>query len=352
MYQPLRNRVETFLFPATGRASWEQIKDGAASRGHMLWVEPTTLDRMREALIFAGEWREEAGQILKPPFDETTSVHIEYSRDKETGEITTTDIRLLHADQLLVRLDGEAWCEHDQNSPLVTPAMLIEFRAVDTKGVNKEGSSYRIENTIELFHEFMESPTSGNKVVKVKVVPPSCTLLYTIDDTNPANNGKPYETRGIDAQGGVPVRLHAQKGNVTKDERFVIPKHIHGSGPDGPPSIKPDMPLIVKGQAFKHLVNRSLTYQFLSSLPEAAGLQTVQVKVTHAATDTSVTLQWDSKTRLDAQRIISAFAFLDHELADGEWLLRFGQLHFASGKSFLEWQVASNTKIELGNVSQ
>ena len=106
MYQPLRNRVEQFLFPATGRTTWQQILDGAASRGQMLWTEPGTLDRMREVLITAGQWREDAGQIQKPPFEEVTGVTIEYARDKDTGVITTTDIKLSHADTLMVREEG------------------------------------------------------------------------------------------------------------------------------------------------------------------------------------------------------------------------------------------------------
>lgn len=112
VYQPLRRRIETFLFPLTGRTTWDQIKGDAATRGHMLWTEPSTLDRMREALITAGAWREAAGQIQKPPFDEITGVAIEYSRDKQTGEITTTDIKLAHADKLFIREDASEWRIH------------------------------------------------------------------------------------------------------------------------------------------------------------------------------------------------------------------------------------------------
>ena len=72
----------------------------------MLWTEPGTLDRMREVLITAGQWREDAGQIQKPPFEEVTGVTIEYYRDKDTGVITTTDIKLSHADTLMVREDN------------------------------------------------------------------------------------------------------------------------------------------------------------------------------------------------------------------------------------------------------
>ena len=75
----------------------------------MIWTEPGTLERMREALLTAGQWREDAGQIQKPPFEEVTGVTIEYSRDKETGAITTTDIKLSHADKLFVREDAGEW---------------------------------------------------------------------------------------------------------------------------------------------------------------------------------------------------------------------------------------------------
>jgi len=351
VYQPLRNRVETFLFPSTGRTTWDQIKDGAATRGHMLWVEPGTLDRMREALLTAGEWREEAGQILKPPFEEITGVTIEYSRDKETGEITTTDIKLSHADKLCVREDGAEWRTHSPDTPLVTGGMLVEFKAVDSQGKNKEGKPYRIENSIDLFHDFMNSPTSGNKVVKVKVVPPSSTVLYTTDGSDPANNGKAYAPPGIDAPEGTTVRLHAAKGNVARYASFTIPKDT-GGGTDDPPPIDPDIPVTVNGRAFTRLVSRSSSYQFLGDLPAEARLQMVQAKVTHAATDSTVTLTWDRKTRLEPQGIISAFEFLDKQVAEGEWSLRFDQLHFATGKAFLKWQVDTSTKVEQSQVTQ
>jgi hypothetical protein len=317
----------------------------------MLWTEPGSLDRMREALLTAGEWREDAGQILKPPFDEITGVTIEYSRDKETGEITTTDIKISHADKLFVREDNAEWIAKSPDAPVVSSAMLIEFKAVDSTGKNKEGKPYRIENSIDLYHDFMDSATAGNKVVKVRVVPPSCTVLYTVDRSNPANSGKPYAPPGIDAPEGTSVRLHASKGNVTKDISFTIPETIT-VGPGGPSPINPDLPVTVKGRAFTHLVTRSVSYQFLNSLPTETRLQMVQAKVTHAATDSTVTLTWDRKTRLEPAKIVEAFEFLDKQVADGEWALRFDQLHFHTGKVFLQWQVDTSTKIELSQVTQ
>lgn len=352
VYKPLQTRVETFLFPATNRTTWDQIKEGAASKGHMLWVEPVTMERMLESLLTAGEWRKELEQILKPPFDEITGVAIEYSRDKETGVITTTDIKLSHADKLFVREDSAEWYDHSIDSPVVTGAMLIEFNAVDTKGVNTEGKPYRIDNYIDLYHEFMDSPKPGNKVVKVKVVPPSSVVKYTIDNSDPANNGKVYAPPGIDAPEGTTVRLHAAKGNVTKDASFTVPKKTGGGGPGVPPPINPDIPLTVNGRAFTHLLSRSVSYKFLGSLPPEARLQMVQAKITHAATDSTVTLTWDRKSKLEPQAVITAFEFLDKQVNDGEWQLRFDQLHFATGKSFLKWQVDTSTIIALSQVSQ
>lgn len=354
VYLPLRNRIETFLFPATNRTTWDQIKEGAASGGHMLWVEPGTLDRMREALLTAGEWREEAGQLLKPPFEEITGVTIEYSRSRDTGTITTTDIKLAYADRLMVREDGDEYRTHSPDSPLVSDAMLIEFKAEDSKGKNKEGKPYRIENSIDLFHDFLDSPTPGNKVIKIKVVPPSSSVRFTIDGSDPANQGKTYAPPGIDVPEGTTVRLHAAKGSVTKDVSFTIPRKggDGGGGKDNQPPIDPALPVTVNGRVFSHLVSRSASYQFLAGLPADARLQMVQAKVTHAATDHTVTLTWDRKTRLEPQAIITAFEFLDQQVTDGEWSLRFDQFHFATGSLFLKWQVDSNTKIEQTQVSQ
>ena len=187
-------------------------------------------------------------------------------------------------------------------------------------------------------------------VVKVKVVPPSSTVLYTTGGPDPANNGKAYAPPGIDAPEGTTVRLHAAKDNVTRDTSFTIPKDT--VGPDDLPPIDPDIPVKVNGRAFTHLVSRSASYQFLSGLPAEARLQMVQAKVTHAATDSTVTLLWDRNTRLEPQGIISAFEFLDKQVADGEWSLRFDKLHFATGKAFLKWQVDTSTKVKQSQVTQ
>jgi hypothetical protein len=347
VYHPLRNRIEQFLFPTTGRTTWQQILEGAASKGQMLWTEPGTLDRMREALITAGQWREDAGQIQKPPFEEVTGVRIEYQRDKDTGVITTTDIKLSHADKLMVRENGEEYKVVSTDEPVISNGMVIEFRAIDSTGKNKEGKPYRIENTIDILHELMSSATPGRKVVKVKVVPPSAEVLFTVDNTNPANNGKPYVKPGIEASEGSTVRLFVEKGPVSQELSIPIPK-----GKEDSHTLNPDLPATVNGKGFANLVTRSATYKFLSTLPDDARLQKVEAKIILAATDNSVTLTWDGKTRLPAAQVREAFEFLDKQIEDGEWWLRFNQLHFATGKTLLQWQVDSSTKIDPGQISQ
>lgn len=197
----------------------------------------------------------------------------------------------------------------------------------------------------------MDSPTPGNKVVKVKVVPPSTVVMYSIDGSNPANNGKFYAPPGIDSPDGATVRLHAAKGNVTRDVSLTVPKKTGGGGTDDSP-INLGIPVTVSGRAFTHLASRSASYQFLGGLPAESRLQMVQAKVIHAATDSTVTLTYDRKTRLEPQGVISAFEFLDKQVADGEWTLRFDKLHFATGKAFLKWQVDTNMRIELSQVTQ
>lgn len=352
-YQPLRNRIEQFLFPSTGRTTWQQILDGAASKGEMLWTEPGTLDRMREVLLTAGQWREDAGQIQKPPFEEISGVLIEYHRDKDSGVITTTDIKLSHADKLKVREDSSSYKEIPSDAPYVSSAMVIEFLAVDSTGKNKEGKPYRIENSIDIQYELMASPTPGHKVVKVKVVPPSASLKFTTDGMNPANNGKPYVKPGIDAEEGSTVRLFAEKGAVSVEKSVPIQAAPSaGGGPSAKPTLDPTLPATVSGKGFSTLVTRSATYQFLAKLPDDARLQKVQAKVSLAATDNTVTLTWDGKTRLAPNQVRDAFEFLDKQVETGEWWLRFDQLHFATGQSLLQWQVDANIKVDSGQISQ
>lgn len=348
VYGPLRSRVETFLFPPTGKTSWEQIKDGAATNGYMIWTKPNTLERMREALITAGEWREAAGQIQKPPFEEVTGVNVEYSRDRETGKIIIEDIKLSHGDTLYCQKDGGEWEKINPEKPAVFESMSIFFKAVDSTGKNKEGQSYRIQNTIDIHHDFMDSATPGNKVVKLKVVPPDSKLLFTKDGSDPANNGAPYLQSGIEAPEGSSVRLYAEKGSVNKEMTIPIPvsddKKAHAQ-------IDPDKPLIVNAKRMK-FTTRSQTYQFLSKLPEGASLLMVRAKVILASSDQSVTLTWDARTKLPPNRVMRAFEFLDQEIENGEWELSMRQIDFLTGKSFLDWQIAADTKISPELISQ
>jgi hypothetical protein len=96
-FRSVRTRMEQFLFPDSGRANWDQLLDAAASRAIMVWVEPGTLDRMKDTLLTAGEWREAAGQLMKPPFEEEATVSVDHERDPKTGRITTTDIKILNS---------------------------------------------------------------------------------------------------------------------------------------------------------------------------------------------------------------------------------------------------------------
>jgi hypothetical protein len=350
-YQALRNRVETFLFPATGRTTWQQILDGAASKGEILWTEPGTLDRMREVLVTAGQWREDAGQLQKPPFEESTGVTVEHARDKDSGVITTTDVKLTNADILMVREDGGEYKVAPLDQPVTSEAMVIEFLAVDSTKKNKEGKVYRIENSIDIYHDLLASPTTAHHVVKVKVVPPSAKLLFTTDGSHPANNGKPYAKPGIDAPAGATVRLFAEKGPISAEQSIPIPSEVGGDGLEEPEIIA-DLPATVSGKCFQGLATRSAAYQFLGSLPEDARLQKVQARVVYAPTDSTVTLTWDGKTRLAPSALREAFEFLDKQVENGEWSLRFDQLHFSTGKTLLQWQVDTSTKIERGQVTQ
>lgn len=184
----LRTRVEQFLFPSSGRASWDQILDAAGSRGIMVWAEPGTLERMKDTLLTAGEWRELAGQLMKPPFVEEATVSIEYERNSKTGSITTTDIKLLHADALYLSEDGkpEQKIKHDEAT--VLNAMVLVFQARDSTNTNADGRPFRIENHITLKQEFLPGATPGPRTLKIGVVPVDATLKYTADGSDPANN--------------------------------------------------------------------------------------------------------------------------------------------------------------------
>ncbi len=352
----LRTRVEQFLFPSSGRASWDQILDSAGSRGIMVWAEPGTLERMKDTLLTAGEWRELAGQLMKPPFVEEATVSIEYERNPKTGGITTTDIKLLHADTLYLSEDGkpEQKIKHDEAT--VSSAMVLVFQARDSTGTNADGRPFRIENHITLKHEFLPSATPGHRTLKIGVVPADAAVKYTADGSDPANNGSPYPVLGIDAKEATSIKIHAEKGPAHLGPITIpIPKENSGEGDEKPAVLDSALPATLSSQAIRSLdlVNRQNVHTFLSKLPVGSVIVGARAKSVKAETDNRVAIVWDAKTRLDAGRLLKAYDFLDAELTDAEWELEAtGGIVFPTGSALIDWQKELSLKIAPGLITQ
>ena len=353
-HKSLRTRVEQFLFPASGRASWDQILDAAGSRGMMVWAEPGTLDRMKEILLTAGEWRDEAGQILKPPFEEVTSVSIEHARDSKTGQITTTDIKLFHADTLLVSEDGGDLTKIKHDEAFASDAMVLVFQARDSTGKNKDGKPYRIENQIDLKYDFLPSTTAGHQTLKLGVVPPDAIVKWTADGTDPANNGVAYPVKGVDVKEGATVKIYAEKASIQREIAVTVPKPDDTGGGGEKPTLDPDKPATLAGRALKDLglVSRKSVHEFLSKLPTGCVLVGPRAKIVKAESDNRVAVSWDGKTHLTSDRMMHAYEFLDGELPDAEWELDAASLIFPTGKDLIEWQKELSLKIALGLITQ
>lgn len=353
-YKSIRNRVETFLFPSSNRASWDQILDAAGSRGLMIWAEPGTLDRMKDVLLTAGEWREQAGQVMKPPFEEVTAVSIEYMRDAKTGSITTTDIKLFHADTLYVTEDSAKPRKIKHDEAFTSAAMVLVFQAKDSTSKNKEGKPYRVENHIDIKHDFLPSATAGHRTLKLGVVPPDAKVKWTADGTDPANNGVAYPAKGADVKEGATVKVYAEKASTHAEIAITVPKGDDGGDGDKKPTLDPNKPATLSNKALQEmaLVSRMNVHGFLSKLPAGATLVGPRAKIVKAETDNRVAISWDNKTRLTADRLMKAYEFLDHELPDAEWELEASSLVFPTGKALIEWQKDLSLKIAPGLITQ
>ena len=355
-YKSIRLRVEQYLFPSSGRASWDQILDAAGSRGLMVWAEPGTLDRMKDVLLTAGEWRDQAGQVMKPPFEEVTAVSIEYTRDAKTGAITTTDIKLFHGDTLYVTEDTAKPRKIKHDEAFTSDAMILVFTAKDSTGKNKEGKPYRVENHIDLKHDFLPSATAGHRTLKLGVVPPDAKVKWTADGSDPANNGVAYPAKGVDLKEGSTVKVYAEKASAYAEVAIHIPKEDEDTGGKGKtgPALDPNKPATLAGKALQEmgLVSRMNVHGFLSKLPAGATLVGARAKVVKAESDNRVAIAWDNKTKLTADRLIKAYEFLDKELTDAEWELDASSLTFPTGKALIEWQKDLSLKIAPGLITQ
>lgn len=355
-FKSLRTRFEQFLFPSSGRASWDQLIDGAASRGIMVWTEPGTSERMKDALLTAGEWRQEAGQILKPPFVELAIVSIEHERDSKKGTITTTDIKLIHGDTLYVSEDGGAEKKIKHDEAFVSDAMLLIFQCRDSTGKNQDGKPTRIENRITLKHDFLPSGTAGHRTLKIGVVPPDAVVKWTADGSDPANNGQTYPAKGIDAAEGSTVRVFAEKASVHMDVSIPVPKEAKDDGGDKPVTgLDLDKPATLASQALRQMSisTRLEVHGFLTKLPAGTTITGTRAKVVKAATDNRIALAWDGKTPISPERLLKAYEFLDSELSDAEWELEAtGGVLFSTGRALVDWQKENSIKIAPGLITQ
>jgi hypothetical protein len=311
---------------------------------------------MKEALLTAGEWRSEAGQVLKPPFVELAIVSIEHERDLKKGSITTTDIKLIHGDTLYVSEDGGAEKKIKHDEAFVSDAMVLVFQCRDSTGKNQDGKPTRIENSVTLKHEFLPSSTPGHRTLKIGVVPPDAVVKWTVDGSDPANNGQLYPAKGIDVAEGSTVRVFAEKSSVHTDISIPVPKEVSGDQHEQTATgLDLDKPASLASQALRQmsLSTRLEVHGFLTKLPAGTTLIGARAKVVKAATDTRIYLTWDGKTPISPERLLKAYEFLDSELNDAEWELEAtGGVVFTSGRDLVEWQKDNSIKIAQGLITQ
>jgi hypothetical protein len=306
-------------------------------------------------LVTAGEWREEAGQILKPPFEELTAVSIDYDRDPKTGRICTTDIKLHHGDTLLVSEDGGEFKKIKSDEAICSDAMVVVFQAEDSTGKNKTGKPYRIENRIDLKHDFLDSATTGHKTLKIGVVPADATLRWTADGTDPANNGKAYANAGVAVPEGATVKIFAEKGALHHEITIKVPISSSDDDDDTPKTtLDLEKPATLAGKALKEfgLVSRKGVHAFLSALPAGTVITGPRAKALKAESDNRVAISWDNKLKLTDEQLLRAYEFLDVELGDAEWELEASAVVFPTGKSLIEWQAKQSKKISPTLITQ
>jgi hypothetical protein len=69
------------------------------------------------------------------------------------------------------------------------------------------------------------------------------------------------------------------------------------------------------------LVSRLNVHGFLTKLPKGSLLAGCRAKTVRAETDNRVAISWDAKTRLEPDKVLRAFDFLDTQLPDAESLV-------------------------------
>ena len=212
-----RKKCEARLFTQKAML-WSEVKKRAAINTQWQWHRTDALDRLKEKLVHADQWREEGGYVEKPPFPQpATDVQIqELSRNDDTGEVRLR-LNPVHGEILYYEFGGTATpssarVEDFKNFPVKD--LQVSFLCVDSSGLHDTGEAVSWKNKITIKSRTYQG--GGDKMVELRAAP-EAQIRYTVDGSNPKDSGISYTEPFAAPPGTVVILAIAEKEEILSD---------------------------------------------------------------------------------------------------------------------------------------
>jgi len=222
--------AEVDLWPERDRRTpWKDVVMRAKSNPAWIWLPGNNgLENLKNEAIKQGRWRHgNDGYIEKGPFPkEKTTVNITVqSYNTETGE-TTLHIVPRHAGSSPVVYYANTPDVSPQSSKVedldifITKAATLYFLVVDTEGRHETGEAKRWVAELKVRRDV--KPIADKRQVTLDCQPPG-EIRFTLDGTNPKENGQPYSVPFEIDQRAMKLLVYvcAEEANVRAE--FFIP---------------------------------------------------------------------------------------------------------------------------------
>ena len=226
--EALVGRIEDQLWPGgVKKVKWHDIEVNARSTARFAWLPAKGLDALKRIALQQARWRETAdGFIERGPFEKarTTVSVTRIAYDSQTGE-ARIEVKALDAGpRPVIRWSdtGPALPSSPELKELSFPTTRLRlwFLAEDSTGDHPTGDAVLWCNAITILHE--PRGTSSGRVVELKAVPGGA-LRWTLGGTSPRDMGAPYTCSvPIPADGGL-LRVLAEDGDISAEDRFDFP---------------------------------------------------------------------------------------------------------------------------------
>jgi len=343
--EAFRKKCEDRLFTQKTML-WSEIRKRSATNTAWPWHRPDALDRLKERMVHANQWRETDGWVEKPPFPPPeTGVRIRpLSRNDDTGEVVLR-LNPVHGDLICFEVGKEASPESsrvEDPENFSTAELKVSFLCVDSSGRHQTGPAEEWRNKITLKSRVYQGRDGAEKRVELRAAPPA-PIRYTIDGSSPLDKGASYtEPFPVGKNTFLVLAVAEKDGLISEVHRREIPWDRDE------PEFDPTKPATWRRE---HKFDTTMeSYDFLDRLQKHQAMACGPRLMVTGSKWLDFAVHPDFQ--LDGEQMRQAVEYLRRLLPDGQVGVTVPRLWFPLGQHLLDWAAEAKTDLKAGEVEQ